>query len=358
MQNINTPDSLTPTVTVAIPAFNEEAYISSVLDVFINSKYPNIVEIIIADGGSTDKTSEIISSYSKEDPRVKLIHNPDKIQSAGINRIIEVANGELLLRADAHSIYAEDYVEKSVEALTKSGALNAGGAQRFIAKNSFQAGIALAARSVMGSGGARYRNPYLSGYADTVYIGCYYTKILRELGGFSTTNGPNEDAEMNIRLSKLKDNAIYVSSDVRSWYLPRQNLWALIKQYFRYGRGRLITNIKHPDYSPFRSKIPVLVFILIVLFFITALFTGMQPGFIFLTLLFIMFIPLLSALSIVLKDRDYFHESVWIGQSDRYPGIFNRWLTTTVVLVTMPVAFSLGYVYQTIKYLATQKKEW
>jgi succinoglycan biosynthesis protein ExoA len=358
MQDIKSHDSLTPSVTVAIPAFNEEASISGVLELFLNSQYPNIVEIVIADGGSTDKTREIISSYTKLDHRVKLIHNPDKIQSAGINRIISIANGELFLRADAHSIYASDYVEKSVQALLESGALNAGGAQRFIAKNPFQAGIALASRSFLGSGGAKYRNPYLSGFADTVYIGCYYTKILRELGGFSTTNGPNEDAEMNIRLSKMKDNAIYVSSEIKSWYLPRQNLLALIKQYFRYGRGRFITNSKHPDLSPVRSKIPVLVLSFVILFLVLATLFGMEFRFLILIILLLVILPVVSAFFIVIRENTYFHETVWKGDPEQSPGIISRWLTTAPVLLTMPIAFALGFIFQMFKYLVTKKKEW
>ncbi|MFM5942130.1 MAG: glycosyltransferase family 2 protein, partial [Dolichospermum sp.] len=102
------------------------------------------------------------------------------------------------MRLDAHCEYAPDYLEQSVEALLKSGAMNAGGAQCFVAKNSFQAGVALATKSFLGSGGAKYRNPNYDGYADTVFLGCFWRKDLLEMSGYSVAR--NEDAELNLRL--------------------------------------------------------------------------------------------------------------------------------------------------------------
>jgi len=50
-----------PTVTIAIPAYNEAAHIESVITGFLNQQYPGLVEILIADGGSTDGTQDIVN---------------------------------------------------------------------------------------------------------------------------------------------------------------------------------------------------------------------------------------------------------------------------------------------------------
>ncbi|MFM6347931.1 MAG: glycosyltransferase, partial [Dolichospermum sp.] len=158
----------------------------------------------VADGGSTDGTQDIVKKISAEDARVKLIHNPLKIQSAALNQILQECSGDIYLRLDAHCEYAPDYLEQSVEALLKSGAMNAGGAQCFVAKNSFQAGVALATKSFLGSGGAKYRNPNYDGYADTVFLGCFWRKDLLEMSGYSVAR--NEDAELNLRLIEKNKN--------------------------------------------------------------------------------------------------------------------------------------------------------
>jgi len=78
-----------PTLTVAIPAYNEAANIERVVKGFLSTGYPNLIEIFVADGGSTDGTQDIVKKLSTEDSRVKLLHNPLKIQSAGLNLILQ-----------------------------------------------------------------------------------------------------------------------------------------------------------------------------------------------------------------------------------------------------------------------------
>ncbi len=158
--------------------------------------------VVQTDGGSTDGTQEIVKQLTIEDSRVKLIHNPQKIQSAALNLILKECKGDIFLRVDAHSDYAPDYIEKCVETLLESKALNVGGAQRFAAKTSFQAGIALSSKSILGSGGAKYRDSEYNGYAETVYLGCFWKKALLAVSGYSIQATANEDAELNLKLKQ------------------------------------------------------------------------------------------------------------------------------------------------------------
>lgn len=351
----NQPIKSAPSVTVAIPAFNEEEDIGRILKLFSQSAYPNVVEILVADGGSTDRTREIIEEMGRVDERIRLVDNPGKIQSAGLNEILRIAKGELLLRADAHSLYADDYLEASVNAVLESGALNAGGAQRFVARTPFQAGIAIAVRTILGSGGARYRNPDYTGYADTVYIGCYKVSALRSLGGFSTVNGPNEDAEMNLRLSKMQNDAIFISSDVRAWYFPRSSWIALLSQYFHYGRGRKLTQLKHPELNPIRGRLSFYAISVLLIWIILDMtfFSGVAGSLYMLGLAIIL--PPIIALAETIRSRRYFENEIWKGDPGKEPGLFKRFLIASISLYTMPVAHFSGYLYQSIKYLFTRK---
>ena len=63
-----------PTLSIAIPTLNESAHIEQVLHKFLSTKYPNLIEIFVADGNSTDGTQDIVKKISAEDPRVKILN--------------------------------------------------------------------------------------------------------------------------------------------------------------------------------------------------------------------------------------------------------------------------------------------
>ena len=258
-----------PSVTVAIPVLDEEQHIQRVVEGFLSTGYPNLIEILIADGGVKIKTKQIINALSKKDNRVKIIDNPDRFQSYGLNHMIDIAEGAIFLRADGHCYYNKDYIEQCVSVMKKTGARNVGGAQRYLAKNRVQAGISLAIKSVLGNGGAKYMNENYQGYADTVFLGCFRTSDLREMGGFNTENITNEDSEFNLCLIEKYGNAVYISPDIKSWYYPRDSFYKLFKQYYRYGRGRFLTQILHPNSSPIRGMIPFLSLFILLIYVVT-----------------------------------------------------------------------------------------
>src|SRR5947209_2066814 len=88
------------------------------------------LEIIVADGMSEDGTREILQQLASKEPRVKLIENPERIVSAGLNAAIRAAQGKIIIRMDAHTEYAPDYVRRCVEVLEWTGADNVGGPAR------------------------------------------------------------------------------------------------------------------------------------------------------------------------------------------------------------------------------------
>ena len=119
-----------------MPALNEEKSIYKVIDSLITGvSNVNISQILVADGGSCDLTRDIVYNLSLNDLRVKLIENPFRIQSHGLNEILRYCTADIILRADAHCIYDHGYVDRCVSALINSGARNVGGCQRFVANS-------------------------------------------------------------------------------------------------------------------------------------------------------------------------------------------------------------------------------
>ncbi len=344
------------TVTIAIPVYNEAAHIEPVINGFINQQYPSLVEILIADGGSTDGTQDIVNKIAEENPKVKLLHNPQKIQSHALNIMLKEAKGDIFLRADAHCIYASDYIEYCVQALLESGALNVGGAQRFVAKTAFQAGVALASRSILGNGGAKYRDTSYRGFADTVFMGCFWRKDLLDISGYNTECKTNEDAELNQKLLRKQVNAIYISPDIKVWYYPRSSPQTLWNQYFKYGRGRYITSRNHPHKSPLRTKLPAIGLSLLI---IVGLFT-LQLGIVYtlFLILFVLGIFLLESIRLTWQYRKDFSQIFWRGSDQDIPHPIIRSFSCLISLIIMPIAYTTGGYFQLIRHKFFRVSGW
>ncbi|NEO82914.1 MAG: glycosyltransferase family 2 protein [Spirulina sp. SIO3F2] len=334
------------TVTIAIPTYNEAKHIEAVLTNFLSQGYRGLLEIFVADGGSTDGTPEIVEQIARRNSVVKLIHNPARRQANALNLILEVAKGDIFLRADAHCIYAEDYIENCVLTLLKSKALNVGGAQRFIANNAFQAGLVLASMSLLGNGGAKYRNPDYCGFADTVFIGCFWRDALLKVSGYRTDVGPNEDAELNQRLLQQQKNAVYISSNIRVWYYPRSSLSTLWIQYFRYGRGRYRSACLHKRRLPFRTKLPGLFLISSIVLSLILIYTSVWYFGIFVVLVLISFG--LESIRLTCQSIKSFKIRFWRSSQD-VPNLFLRFLYCWIALLVMPIAYSTGGFYQLLR---------
>lgn len=236
-----------PFVSVVIPCLNEEASIRECLDSVISQSYPiDNLEIIVADGGSTDNTLNIISSFASSHPTasIRVINNPERIQAVGCNRAIAESCGEVIVRMDAHAHYRHDYIAECVSALAKTGAETVGGAQRAIWRTPFQRAMAATLESPLAVGGAAYRNPLREGFVDTVWLGAFRRSAFERIGLFDPRAVTNEDAELNHRIAQT-GGKVFLSRDIVAHYYPRNSLRALARQYFRYGIGRARTSLKH-----------------------------------------------------------------------------------------------------------------
>jgi glycosyltransferase involved in cell wall biosynthesis len=176
-----------PLVTIAMPAYNEENYIEACIRSVQAQDYPaDRIEILVADGRSADKTRDILAELAVADPRIRVVDNPERLQAAGLNRLIREARGEIVVRMDVHCEYAPSYVRKCVETMEKTGADNVGGAQRARAKSAFQRALCAALLSPLGVGGAGYRDASKEGFVDTVFLGAFRRKIFETIGLYVT----------------------------------------------------------------------------------------------------------------------------------------------------------------------------
>jgi glycosyltransferase involved in cell wall biosynthesis len=110
-------------VSIIIPIYNEEKYIAKCLDSIINSDYDKEkLEVLLVDGGSRDKTVEIIKKYRAKYPFLKLLYNPKKIAPVAMNIGIKNSKGKYVFIISAHAEYPKNYFSVLVKSCKKLNA--------------------------------------------------------------------------------------------------------------------------------------------------------------------------------------------------------------------------------------------
>jgi glycosyltransferase involved in cell wall biosynthesis len=238
-----------PPVSVIMPVRNEARYIRESLEAVMSQEYAtDQIEVIIADGDSTDGTRALIDAIIAEfegfGPRVMVIANPAQHQAAGLNAAIRAAHGAYIVRVDGHTCIPPGYVERCIDGLQATGAWNYGGAQVFSSDTFPGRIIAAACRSPFAVPSA-FRVGQQAGPVDTVYLGAWPRAAFETVGLFDETMSPNEDYEFNYRLRKA-GGTVYFDPTLRSTYYGRDTFPALAGQYFRYGRAKARMLTRHP----------------------------------------------------------------------------------------------------------------
>ncbi len=222
-------------LTVVMPVRNEAACIARSLAAVLGQDYPaERLEVIVADGMSTDGTREVVQALQRQHPNLQLIDNPVQIVPAGLNAAIAQAKGEIVMRVDGHCEIAPDYARRCLEALRRTGADNVGGVQRAVSEGWIGQAIALATTSPFGVGGARFHYAQRPGWVDTVYLGAYPRRVFQRIGGFDEELVRNQDDELNFRLLQA-GGRIWLDPSIRVIYHSRPTLRRLWQQYLEYG---------------------------------------------------------------------------------------------------------------------------
>ena len=244
-----------PFVSIVLPMRNERRHIERCLDSILATDYPvDRLEVLVVDGESDDGSDELVRRYAREHP-VRLLSNPERIVPTAMNRGIAEARGDVIVRMDAHTTYAPDYVRRCVEALERTDAAAVGGVQAAVGSDLVTVAIAAATTSRFGVGNARFRYADREEFTDTVYLGAWRRATLEAAGGFDAAWVVNQDYELNCRLRR-DGGKILLSPSIRCEYHVRDSLLALARQYFRYGMWRVKTLRAHPFSLRWRQLAP------------------------------------------------------------------------------------------------------
>jgi succinoglycan biosynthesis protein ExoA len=260
-------------VTVIVPMYNEERYIFGCLNAILSQDYQGSVEVLVIDGGSTDDSRQIVHRLMDESRiPIRLLCNPKRIVPTSFNMGIRAAQGDIVVRVDAHAVIEKDYVRKCVEYLHSSGADNVGGLMRPV-QNQTRIGqtIALAMSCPFGVGTGKFHYSEREEFVDTVYLGAFRKSTLLALGGYDETFLRNQDYELNYRIRQA-GGKILLTPAIKSHYYTRSSLRKLWSQYFQYGFWKMQMLRKHPRSVRVRQLVPPL-------FVLTLLLSGALSAF-------------------------------------------------------------------------------
>ena len=235
-------------VAVIIPTLNEEKFIARCLDSVIEQSYPfRDMDVMVVDGGSNDRTREIVEEYGRKYINIRFIHNPGRIQSIAFNIGVENSDAPYIVRLDAHALYNKDYIEKCIAGLQNDTQIgNVGGRCIILPFNDtlWANTNAILNYSRFGIGGSAFRVGVKPDFVDSVPFGAFPRTVFEKVGGMREDLPRAEDNEYNSRIRKA-GYKVFFNPEIVSSYYARPTLKASCRQM--YANGESIGHLFYVD---------------------------------------------------------------------------------------------------------------
>jgi glycosyltransferase involved in cell wall biosynthesis len=221
-----------PSISVVIPVRNVENCLSDCLDaIFSQSLAPT--EVLVVDGGSTDRTIEIASQYP-----VRIIFEKHGPVGAARQLGVESSVGEYVAFTDGDCIPEKDWLKNLVNAFNGE-TIGVGGGIINVGNNFWENSVAYSRDTFLGSAESVQGRVFKEKRFVSSISGCnciYLRQTLLNIGGFKSNLSMNEDTEINKRLTE-KGKLVYIPN-ATIIHNQRRGLRAFAKQMVEYGRGR------------------------------------------------------------------------------------------------------------------------
>lgn len=248
-----------PDLTVVMPVRQEVDAVTRSVGAVLAQDYPGSFEVLVADGASTDGTREALERLAAADDRLTVLANPEGIVPTGLNRALDRARGEVVIRVDGHCEVPPDYARRCVAALLESGADCAGGVISTEGRTREARAVALAQSSPLGVGGARFRTGAgAPRWVDTLAFGAYRREVFDRIGRFDEELVRNQDDEFNLRLTQA-GGRIWMDPSIRTTYWSRATVRGAFRQYFQYGMFKVRVAQKRRAIPSGRSLVPAVL---------------------------------------------------------------------------------------------------
>lgn len=255
-------------ISVVVPIYNEEKYIDRCVQSIVDQDYPHDdMEVVFADGMSTDRTREILSGWAQRYPFLRVVDNPQRTVSYALNAAIRAAQGDIIIRLDAHAVFPQNYFSVLVRHLETLSADNVGGVCRTLPADDTPLCRAIAAvlSHPFGMGNSYFRiGASEIREVDTVPFGCFRRSIFDKVGFFDEELIRNQDDEFNARIIQ-NGGKIYLIPQLVIDYFARQTVRGIASMFYQYGLFKPLVNKKLGKPATVRQFFPPL-FVLGIVF--------------------------------------------------------------------------------------------
>jgi cellulose synthase/poly-beta-1,6-N-acetylglucosamine synthase-like glycosyltransferase len=264
-----------PLVSFLIPAYNEEKHIGNMLKSLEAQDYPrDKIEIIIADGNSTDNTVSIIKGFQKKNKRIILLKNPTRNTAVGRNICLKHANGKYIFNYSGHAYASKKFVATLVSKLEKSPKkVGAYGVSSNPPDNELNfTGLCIQTVFSTFFGGAGFVDQNIRMEKErpvrSVAFSAYKREVFDKIGTFDEDLWCGQDGEFNLRLNKEGYELIYTPDSSVSLQ-KKDSPERFFKQMYNYGLGASLRVKKHPDSFKVYYLLPTIgvVFLALLLLF-------------------------------------------------------------------------------------------
>jgi cellulose synthase/poly-beta-1,6-N-acetylglucosamine synthase-like glycosyltransferase/spore germination protein YaaH/peptidoglycan/xylan/chitin deacetylase (PgdA/CDA1 family) len=233
-----------PSVTVLIPAHNEESVIVQTVNSVLLSDFPTL-RIVVVDDGSTDKTSELLEEKFSRNPRVRIIHQVNRGKAAALNVALSHANTEFVVTIDADTEIEPDAIRNLIRHFSDptvgavAGNVKVGNRSRWLTR--------WQALEYITSQNMEKRAFDLLNCITVVpgALGAWRRKAIEAAGGI-TADTVAEDADLTIAIRRLGWRVSY-DEEAIAWTEAPETAGQLIRQRFRWTFGTLQSFWKHGD---------------------------------------------------------------------------------------------------------------
>lgn len=256
-------------LSVIVPTYNLEDFIIETLDSITNQKTAYSFEIIVIDDGSSDKTVDLINSYSQTHSNVKLLKNTrNKGVSGARNTGILEAKGEWIAFLDGDDIWLNNNIQQKLSAAEKSSnseIISSGYIDWF-----YEEGLQTSSRSHV------ELTPFLQKfigeevtidnlvstflkYPKLIHTGTIFfkQKLLQHTSLFNEHYKMGEDRDLWLRLAAISSKLIYLNDDLllyrkRDDSLTRRGIPGSI-----WAAKSLMSLIKQPEFKPYKKDLAI-----------------------------------------------------------------------------------------------------
>lgn len=255
-------------VSVVIPFLNEERFVESCVESVLAQDYGRgNIEILFVDGGSKDASRKMIEGFVSSNKNMRLLENPRRIVSSGLNIGIRESAGDHVLILSGHAVLESNYISSCMLKLDEKKAGCVGGKVMMTSDGFMKNAISIARTSLIGGSILPHRYSNHGCFARTAAYGIYKKEVFNKIGLFDEGMDHDQDEELNWRIFK-NGFKIYFNPEARASYLLKRDLKGISRQLFRHTYWKAKTAKKHPGFLKLRFAVPSLFLLDLSFFFL------------------------------------------------------------------------------------------